>query len=332
MADAGRSEDDIRAGERVIVGGINVDGRMFLAPLAGITTLPVREFFSSHGASLTHTEMISCAGLIRDNAKTFDMLAVSEREAPLVVQLFANDAGVLVSGGEVVLKRNVRLSAFGVNMAGPMPKITRNGSGSALLKKPELAGEMVKGLKSLGLPVWVKIRRLDDDSDTLRFVDGLVNAGADNVCIHGRTQSQRYEGIADRGIVAVAAREFPGMISASGDVREVSDVDEYLSVGCAGVMVARGAFSNPFMFEEWRSRFRTREEKIDELVNFARNADEISGEHKAVVLMKRFAGSILRNERGSAELRQKAMMSASLEEITEILRQGAGDFAQSRQS
>lgn len=303
------------------IGGIDVEGRLFLAPLAGITTLPVREFFTSHGASLTHTEMISCAGLIRDNAKTFDMLAFSEHEAPLVVQLFANDEGVLVAGGEVVLKRGVRLSGLGVNMACPMPKITKNGSGSALLKKPGIAAEMVRGLKTLGLPVWVKIRRLDDDDDTLRFVAVLVEAGAYNVCIHGRTCAQRYEGVADRGIVARAASEFPGMISASGDVREVRDIDEYLGMGCAGVMVARGAFSNPFLFEEYGGKFRAKEEKIDELVNFAHNAYEISGEHRALVLMKRFAGSILRNERGSAELRQKAMMSASLNELTGILRE-----------
>lgn len=301
------------------IGGIDLAGKLFLAPLAGITTLPVREFFTEHGASLTHTEMISCAGLIRDNAKTIDMLAVSEREGPLVVQLFANDSGVLVSGGEVVRERCGKFSAFGINMACPMPKITKNGSGSAILRKPELAMNMVKGLKALGLPVWVKMRRLENDEDTLRFADGIISAGADNVCIHGRTPAQRYEGVADRSIIAVIAREFPGMISASGDVREVSDVEEYLSMGCAGVMIARGAFENPFIFEEYCGRFREKDDKISELLNFARRADEISGEHKALVLMKRFAGSILRFEHGSAEMRRLAMMSNSLGEIVRIL-------------
>ena len=304
------------------IGGLDLAGKIFLAPLAGITTLPVREFFTEHEASLTHTEMISCAGLIRDNAKTFDMLESSEREGPLVVQLFANDSGVLISGGEVVRERCRKFSAFGINMACPMPKITKNGCGSAILKKPGLAAEMVKGLKTLGLPVWVKMRRLEDDEDTLRFADVIISAGADNVCIHGRTPSQRYEGIADRSIISRSSREFPGMISASGDVREVKDIEEYLSMGCAGVMIARGAFSNPFMIEEYCGRIRSRDEKISELLNFAHRAYEISGEHKAVVLMKRFAGSILRNERRSAELRQKAMMSGSLEEITEILQKG----------
>ena len=301
------------------IGGIELSSRLFLAPLAGITTLPVREFFFEHGAALTHTEMISCAGLIRNNEKTFDMLSVSEREGPLVVQLFANDSDVLVSGGEVVLERCRKFSAFGINMACPMPKITKNGSGSAILRKPSLAKDMTRKLKSLGLPVWVKIRRLENDDETLRFAEGLISSGADNVCIHGRTASQRYEGIADCSIVTKLAREFPRMISASGDVRTVNDINDYLSMGCEGVMIARGAFSNPFMFEEFEGRFRTRDEKIGELVNFSRRADEISGGHKALVLMKRFAGSILKFEQGSAELRRLAMVSESLDEIINIL-------------
>ena len=109
------------------------------------------------------------------------------------------------------------------------------------------------------------------------------------------------------------------MISASGDVRTVNDINDYLSMGCEGVMIARGAFSNPFMFEEFEGRFRTRDEKIGELVNFSRRADEISGGHKALVLMKRFAGSILKFEQGSAELRRLAMVSESLDEIINIL-------------
>ena len=95
-----------------------------------------------------------------------------------------------------------------------------------------------------------------------------------------------------------------------------------LSMGCAGVMIARGAFANPFLFEEYYGCYRKKDDKISELLNFAVRADEISGEHKALVLMKRFAGSILRNERGSAELRQKAMTSTSLEEIISILTGG----------
>ena len=95
--------------------------KIALAPLAGVTNLPVREFFSQHGADFTHTEMISCAGLIRDNQKTFDMLKTSEYEAPLVVQLFAPDEKVLIGGAEKVNEICKKFFAFGINMACPMP-------------------------------------------------------------------------------------------------------------------------------------------------------------------------------------------------------------------
>lgn len=306
----------------MLIGGLELKNKLCLAPLAGITTLPVREFFVKLGAGLTHTEMISCAGLIRDNAKTLDMLKMSENEKALVVQLFAPDESLLAAGGERALKAGYKYSALGINMACPMPKITRGGSGAALLGKPDTAARMVKSLKTLGLPVWVKIRKLNSYADTLKFIDAIAGAGADNVCIHGRTCAQRYEGTADRDITALAAKEFPGLISASGDVKAVSDIQEYLSFGCCAVMLARGAISNPFLFEEFSGIYRTREEKLRELEEFALRAKEYSGEHKAVVMLKRFSGCMLRYTKGSAELRRLAGLSTSLAELINILGRG----------
>ena len=303
-------------------GGLELKNALCLAPMAGVTTIAMREFFALHGAGLTHTEMISCAGLIRDNPKTFDMLALSEHEGSVIVQLFGNDDGLVREGAEAVMNRGVKFSAFGVNMACPMPKITRNGSGSALMKKPDIAAKMVMGLKTLGLPVWVKMRKFEKDSDTLSFVEILAEAGADNICIHGRTPAQRYEGTADRNIIAEAAKRFPDLIAASGDVKALADIEEYLAYGCVVVMLARGALGNPFIFEEYEGRFRTPAERISELVNFAYRAREISGEHRAVVLMKRFAGSVLRFAHGSAELRNLAMQADKLDDLLDTLKQG----------
>ncbi|MDY6400134.1 MAG: tRNA-dihydrouridine synthase family protein [Synergistales bacterium] len=294
--------------------------KLALAPLAGVTTLPVREFFSEHGAELTHTEMISCAGLIRHNEKTFDMLKISPREAPLVIQLFAPDEKILIGGAEKIKKLCKKFFAFGINMACPMPKITKNHCGSALLKKPETAFNMVKELKNFNLPVWVKIRKLENETDTLKFIETLTNAGADNICIHGRTAAQRYEGQADKNIVGLAAKNFPSLISASGDVKTVDDINEYFSYGCVCVMLARGAIANPFLFEEYHGIFRDNYERIEILINFAKRAKELSGEHKALVAMKRFAGSMIKFSQGSAEKRKLACMSTSLDEIIKILR------------
>ena len=304
----------------MLIGGLELKNQLCLAPLAGVTSISIREFFSEQGAALTHTEMISCAGLVRDNAKTLDMLKVSKSEAPLVVQLFANNSEILFEGAKRVLKSCEKFSAFGINMACPMPKITKNGSGSALLKKPETAFNMVKNLKELNLPVWVKIRKLEKEIDTLNFIENLINSGADNVCIHGRTASQRYEGFADKNIVRECAKNFPGFISASGDVKTVDDIHEYLSMGCVAIMLARGIISNPFLIDEFHYIFRDYNEQIETLINFAERAETLSGEHKALVLMKRFVPGILRDVHGSAEKRKSACMAVKLEEIIKILR------------
>ena len=304
-------------------GGLELDNPLCLAPLAGITTLTVREFFSSLGAGLTHTEMISCAGLVRDNAKTLDMLAVSEHESPLVGQLFASGEKILCEGAAKVLDSCKKFAALGVNMACPMPKITRNGSGAALLRRPDEACNMIRGLKGLvNLPVWVKIRKLDDDNLTLSFIERILSAGADNICIHGRTPAQRYEGIADREIIRLAAEKFPGYISASGDVKTLDDIHEYLSMGSVCVMLARGAFANAWLFEEFRGIFKTPDKKLDDLIKFAYLTKNYSGEHRAVVLLKRLAGSMIKSAHGAAELRARAMLSQNLEELIKILCEG----------
>ncbi len=292
-----------------------------LAPLAGVTTLPVREFFSEHGADLTHTEMISCAGLARNNEKTLDMLKISEREAPLVVQLFAPDEKILAEGALKVKENCENFFAFGINMACPMPKITKNFCGAALLKRPDVASKMVMELKKFNFPVWVKIRKFEKENETLNFIENLVRSGVDNVCVHGRTASQRYEGVADKNILKHAAKNFPGLISASGDVKTPEDINEYFSFGCVCVMPARGAVANPFLFEEYRGINRDFDERVEILINFAYRAKEISGEHKALVAMKRFAGAILKFSHGSAEKRNLACMSTSLDEIIKILRE-----------
>ena len=147
----------------------------------------------------------------------------------------------------------------------------------------------------------------------------MAEARADNICIHGRTPAQRYEGLADKNIVRLAAKEFPGLISASGDVKTLSDIHEYLSFGCVNVMLARGIIANPFLCDEFFGVTRSDESKLEELFSLAERTREISGEHKALVILKRFAGSMLRYSHGSAEKRNLAMMAASLDEITKIL-------------
>lgn len=322
-----------------LVGGLTLSNPLCLAPLAGVTSAPMREFFSRLGAALTHTEMVSCAGLVRANRKTSNMLEVLAGEGPVVLQLFGGDADAMARGAEVALEHNRRrgdpaFAGLGINMACPMPKVTRRGAGAALMQNASEAFEMTRRLKRLGLPVWVKIRRASEggEEDTILFVEGLIEAGADNVCIHGRTAAQRYEGRADREIVAKAARCFPGKIAASGDVRTPEDVREYLDAGCVVVMLARGALANPWLFPESLRAlgFAVSEELLDpspelrgaELCRLGERARELCGARQAVVLLKRLMGGILKGMNGAAELRRRAGCATDLEELLEVFRLG----------
>ena len=329
------------AGGPIRAGGLSLQNPLCLAPLAGVTSLPIREFFTRLGASLTHTEMVSCAGLVRRNRKTLSMLHTSPFEAPVILQLFAPAADVMVRGAETALNLvrqngDPPFAGLGINMACPMPKVTKRGAGAALLKNPSEAFAMVRGLKGLGLPVWVKIRRIEAGEAgieaTVRFIEGLLKSGADNVCVHGRTAAQRYEGVADRTIHAAAARRFPGFISASGDVREARDVREYLEMGCVLVMAARGALGNPWLFAEAldalgyavpeMARDTTSTGRMAALRWLGERAVGTSGEAQAVILLKRLMGGVLRGTSGAAELRRQAGCSSSIEEILAVFRKG----------
>ena len=183
---------------KLMIGGVEVENPVFFAPLAGVSVAAVRRLFRRLGAALTHTEMVSSAGLLYAGPKTWQMTECTDEERPLVLQLFTGDADSLCRSAERCLQSR-SYAAFGVNMACPMPKVHKKGAGSRLLQNPDVAFAMVRELKKFGLPVWPKIRKIVPDGreyrlDTLQFAEGLLEAGADNVTIHGRTPQQRTRG------------------------------------------------------------------------------------------------------------------------------------------
>ena len=300
---------------RLAVGNASVAGRLWLAPLAGITIPAVRRFFSEMGAGLTHTEMVSSSGLLMKNRKTLEMLKHSEKENALALQLFAGDAESLAGSAHVALSCGV-FEAISINMACPVPKVRKRGAGAQLLFRKEVAVEMVRELKKAGLPVWPKIRKHPSGSsaETLSFCEALFEAGADLVALHGRTPQALYGGLADREIVKAASGLFPGRIAATGDVFTHEDAEDYLQAGAAAVLVARGALRDPFFFVKGKAP----ESALDRALVLVRLGDEIaleSGPIASTSLIKRFVSGMFKGLRGNASYRKEVALSVDWPEM-----------------
>jgi len=323
-------------------GGLVLDSPLMLAPLAGVTIPPVRLFYSRLGASAAHTEMISCAGLLRANRKTAGMLQVLPGEGPVIVQLFAGDPETLLKGAEIALAEGTSFRAVGINMACPMPKVLKKGAGARLLEDPDTAFAMVRALVRLGFPVWPKIRKCPPGYplSTGDFCRGLLDAGASLVCIHGRTPAQRYAGEADREIVVRMAEMFPGKICASGDVYSSEDASFYLDGGCSSVLLARGAVADPFLFARILAFLGydvhniygnpSPDFQILLLLDFGDSVSHLCGHRMAALFAKRILAGLFRGMPGVGGLRRAAASVSSWTDLRGIIEQ-SGEYFERRE-
>ncbi len=315
------------------IGRLATPNPFWIAPLAGITVPAVRRFFIRQGAGLAHTEMVSCAGILHGNGKTLRMLRDDGEGTPTVLQLFAGDAKTLLGGAKKALNEGYdSFEAFSINMACPMPKVIKKGAGAALLSRREIACAMVRELKNLERPVWVKMRLLssDDQLETFQFIEHISRAGADHVTLHGRTPVQRYQGVADKKSVLQAAREFPDMISASGDVFTPENAMEYLEGGACAVLFARGLIRDAFLVQKsvrfnmgettFERNLITPEEKLEKLLGLGKDLYRDEGEKTALVLLKRFLSSIFKGLRGASQFRRDVAQTHTWKEMMQVFR------------
>ncbi|MBQ3551540.1 MAG: tRNA dihydrouridine synthase DusB [Clostridia bacterium] len=274
---------------------------VLLAPMAGITDMPFRELCIMHGADMTYTEMISAKGLFFGDKKTRRLVIPSDIEKKFAIQLFGSEPRVMADMARALsYEYGDRLLLIDINMGCPAPKITSNGEGSSLMKDPKLAALIVETVASaVNIPVTVKQRTGWDDTSKngKEFAKLMENSGAAMITVHGRTRAQMYSGMADMDMIRdiKAAAKIP--IIGNGDIR---DGDSALRMknetGCDGIMVARGAMGNPFIFAEIKARLAgenytppTDEERIKTALIHAKRHIEVKGEGAFVELRKHMA-------------------------------------------
>lgn len=324
-----RPFDPVVPGYPKAVGGVVVENPVWLAPLAGITCASVRCFYRRLGAALTHTEMISALGLCYKGRRTKELLFGFDDERPIVLQIFGSNADDILRGAEVALNIR-RFEALEVNMACPMPKVTKKGSGSKLMEKPEEAAAIVRALKMLGIPTWVKMRKVSSNSPftTCDFCGILFEAGADFIFIHGRTAAQRYKGKACRETVGAAAARFPGLIGGSGDCYVPEDLLDYLNRGCAAVLAGRGILRDVMLIprtlkilgaapsEELCIKSPAFQAEL--LLELGRNIYNIEGEPFALMVTRRALASVFKGYPGATEIRRQGIRAKSWAEMERV--------------
>lgn len=226
--------------------------RTALAPMAGITDRSYRRICQELGCELVYTEMVSATGLSYGSQPTWDLALPHLSETRVIVQLFGHDPQSMAEQAFQIQKRlGIQLFGIDVNMACPVAKVTKKGEGSALMKDPECAQAIIQSLThAVSVPISAKIRigQTVEHPTCFDFAQRLQEAGASAIALHGRSVGQGYRGSSNRDLVGVVASSLEIPVIGSGDVTSQTDIDDYCARGCAGALVARGSYGNPWIF------------------------------------------------------------------------------------
>lgn len=300
-----------------------------LAPMAGVTDLPFRLLCKEQGAGLLCMEMISAKALQYGNRNTEDLLRIHPGEYPVSLQLFGSDPDIISEQARRI--EELPFQILDINMGCPVPKVVKNGEGSALMREPKLVHEIVsKTARAISKPVTVKIRKGFDDSciNAVEIAKIIEDAGAAAVAVHGRTREQYYSGQADWDIIRKVKEAVSIPVIGNGDVTCVEDAGRMRrETGCDGVMIARGARGNPWIFRELKCFDETGTiperptlgEIRDMILKHARLQLEYKGEYLGIREMRSHVAWYTKGLPGSAKLRDQINQIESYEELEAFL-------------
>ncbi|MDU4934089.1 MAG: tRNA dihydrouridine synthase DusB [Peptostreptococcaceae bacterium] len=311
------------------IGNVELKNKVFLSPMAGVTDLPFRLICKEQNCGMLYTEMINGKALCYDDENTKKMLKIEDEEHPVAVQIFGSDPEFMGRAAEIMNAYPNEI--LDINMGCPAPKVVKNGDGSALMRNPKLAEEVLKSVvKNSTKPVTLKIRKgWDDNSVNAVEIAKIAEAsGISALAIHGRTREQYYSGKADWDIITEIKNAINIPVIGNGDVFTVEDARNMLDkTGCDAIMIGRGAQGNPWIFKRINHYMETGEilpeptleEKINTAVKHLNLAVREHGEYVAVREMRKHIAWYLKGLKGSAKVRDEINKITSYEEVVSRL-------------
>ncbi len=315
--------------KKLKIGNVELENIYILGPMAGVTDLPFRLLCREQGAGLLCMEMVSAKAILYNNRNTEQLLTIHPDEKPVSLQLFGSDPKIMSEMAKRIEERPFAI--LDINMGCPVPKVVKNGEGSALMKEPKLVYEIVSAIvKAIEKPVTVKIRKgFDDDHvNAVEIAKIIEEAGASAIAVHGRTREQYYSGKADWDIIRQVKEAVSIPVIGNGDVTSPQKaVALQEQTGCDGVMIARGAEGNPWIFSEMIEYEKTgvvpsrpdKDEVRKMMLRHARLQLDYKGEYQGIREMRKHVSWYTKGIPGAARLRERINAVESYEELENLL-------------